>query len=146
MDPGTNVLRDQLLLTLQVRRGLEAEASAVAARNATRDDILIIREALEVMERSHMAKGTAGEEDRLFHLAIYDATHNPLFRQVLEPMQDAFDRFFSKPFDRSDFAGRSFAFHRELFDAIRSKNVELARAKTMQILDVVEEDIKEMSK
>lgn len=146
MDPGTSVIRDQLLLTLQVRRGLEGEASAVAARNATASDILVIERALRVMERSHLANGTAGEEDRLFHLAIYDATHNPLFRQVLEQMQDAFDRFFAMPFDRSDFASRSFEYHRELFEAIRSKDVRLARSKTMQILDVVEEDIKEMSK
>ena len=35
------------------------------------------------MERVHLAKGTSGREDLAFHLAIYDATHNPLFRQLL---------------------------------------------------------------
>jgi GntR family transcriptional regulator, transcriptional repressor for pyruvate dehydrogenase complex len=145
IDPGTSVVRDQLLLALEVRRGLEVEASAVAARKATPEDIAIIESALDVMERSHLAAGTAGEEDRGFHLAIYDATHNPFFRQLLEQMQEGFDRFFNKPFDRPDFAQRSFPFHRELFDAIRNKDEALARSKTMEILDVVEEDIKEMS-
>jgi GntR family transcriptional regulator, transcriptional repressor for pyruvate dehydrogenase complex len=146
IDLGTGVLRDQLLRALEVRRGLEVEASAVAAKNATPEDIEIMEEALEIMERSHLAHGTAGEEDRGFHLAIYDATHNPLFRQLLEQIQDAFDRFFAKPFDRSDFASRSFPYHRALFNAIRDKDIDLARSHTMQILDVVEEDIKEMSK
>ncbi|RDU96724.1 FadR/GntR family transcriptional regulator [Trinickia dinghuensis] len=146
IDPGTAVVRDKLMLTLEVRRGLEGEASAVAAVRATRKDIAKIEQALDIMERRHRAEGGAGDEDRRFHLAIYDATHNPLFRQLLEQMQDAFDSFFKEPFDRPDFAHRSFRFHRELFDAIRDGDAALARQKTLDILAVVEDDIKEMSK
>ena len=58
--------------------------------------------------RVHLEKGTAGREDLAFHLAIYDATHNPLFRQLLEQIREAFESFFDKPFDRPDFARRSF--------------------------------------
>ena len=36
------------------------------------------------MEAVHLEKGTSGPEDLAFHLAIYDASHNPLFRQLLE--------------------------------------------------------------
>ena len=43
-------------------------------------------------------------EDLAFHLAIYDATHNPLFTQLLEQMRGAFERFWTHPFDRADFA------------------------------------------
>ncbi len=98
------------------------------------------------MERVHLAKGTSGPEDLAFHLAIYDATHNPLFKQLLEQMREAFERFWDEPFDRSDFARRSFPFHRTLFDAIAAQDAEAARAETLKILAVVEEDIKEMSK
>ncbi len=56
----------------------------------------------------HHEKGTAGREDLAFHLAIYDATHNPLFTQLLEQMREAFESFWDKPFDRADFARRSF--------------------------------------
>ena len=68
-----------------------------------------------------------GPEDLAFHLAIYDATHNPLFRQLLEQMREAFERFWDHPFDRQDFARRSFPFHRTLFDAIVAQDAELAR-------------------
>ena len=98
------------------------------------------------MERVHLEKGTAGREDLAFHLAIYDATHNPLFRQLLEQMREAFESFWDKPFDRPDFARRSFPFHRELFDAIRGRRrATAARDKTLAILAIVEEDIKDMS-
>jgi DNA-binding FadR family transcriptional regulator len=104
-----------------------------------------MRHTLEEMERVHLEKGTAGREDLAFHLSIYDATHNPLFGQLLEQMREAFELFFDKPFDRPDFARRSFRFHRELFDAIAGRDAARAREKTLEILAIVEEDIKDMS-
>ena len=139
-------LRDALLQTLEVRRGIEAEASMVAARRRTSDDLRTIEQKLVEMERIHLATGTSGPEDLAFHLAVYDATHNPLFRQLLAQMRDAFERFWDHPFDRRDFARRSFPYHRELFDAIAAGDAELARGKTLKILEIVEEDIEEMSR
>lgn len=139
-------VRDALLQTLEVRRGIECEAGMVAARKRTAEDLEIIERKLNEMERVHLAKGTSGPEDLAFHLAIYDATHNPLFRQLLEQMREGFERFWEKPFDRPDFARRSFPYHRTLFNAIAAQDSEAARRETLKILEVVEEDIKEMSK
>lgn len=139
-------LRDVLLMTLEVRRGIEVEANMVAARRRTDKDLEIIEVKLNEMERVHIAKGTSGPEDLAFHLAIYDATHNPLFGQLLEQMRDAFERFWDHPFDRTDFARRSFPFHRTLFNAIAAQDPDTAREETLKILAIVEEDIKEMSK
>ena len=139
-------LRDVLLQTLEVRRGIECEAGMVAARRRTAEDLVVIEEKLNEMERVHLAEGTSGPEDLAFHLAVYEATHNPLFRQILEQMREAFERFWTHPFDRQDFARRSFPFHRTLFNAIAAQDTEAARRETLKILDVVEEDIKEMSK
>ena len=138
-------LRDVLLQTLEVRRGIECEAGMVAARRRTADDVVTIERKLDEMERVHLSKGTSGPEDLAFHLAIYDATHNPLFKQLLEQMRGAFERFWEKPFNRPDFARRSFPFHRTLFNAIAAQDPESARAETLKILAVVEEDIKDMS-
>lgn len=139
-------LRDVLLQTLEVRRGIECEAAMLAALRRTPEDLALIEEKLIEMERVHHLKGTAGEEDLAFHLSIYDATHNPVFRQLLEQMREAFERFWEKPFNRPDFARRSFPFHRTLFDAIRDGDTEAARGETLKILAVVEEDIKDMSR
>ena len=138
-------LRDRLLQTLEVRRGIEVEASAVAARRATSADLATIERRLDAMEAVHIEKGAAGREDLAFHLAIYDATHNPLFGQLLGQIREAFESFFDAPFDRPDFARRSFPFHRELFDAISSGDASGARERTAAILAIVEEDIEAMS-
>ncbi len=139
-------LRDALLMTLEVRRGIEVEASMAAARRRTEDDIETMRIRLEEMERVHLAEGTSGKADLAFHLSIYDATHNSLFKQLLEQMREGFERFWSKPFDRPDFASRSFPFHRTLFNAIVAGDTSAARQETLKILAIVEEDIKDMSK
>lgn len=139
-------LRDALLQTLEVRRGIEVEASAVAALKHTPEDVPLMEATLVEMERVHIDKGTAGREDLAFHLSIYDATHNPLFPRLLEQMRETFESFFDQPFDRPDFARRSFPFHRELFEAIVARDLALARAKTYAILEIVEEDIKDMSR
>jgi GntR family transcriptional regulator, transcriptional repressor for pyruvate dehydrogenase complex len=142
----TSHLRDALLKTLEVRRGLEVEASAVAAQRHDDADVERMASTLAEMERVHLDKGTAGPEDLRFHLSIYDATHNPLFPRLLEQMRETFEGFFEKPFDRPDFARRSFPFHRQLFEAIVARDVGRAREKTYAILEIVEEDIKDMSK
>jgi DNA-binding FadR family transcriptional regulator len=139
-------LRDALLMTLEVRRGIEVEASMAAARRRKDDDIETMRLRLEEMERVHLAEGTSGKADLAFHLSIYDATHNSLFKQLLEQMREGFERFWSKPFDRPDFAARSFPFHRTLFNAIVAADAVAAREETLKILAIVEEDIKDMSK
>ena len=46
---------------------------------------------------------------------------------------------------RVDFAPRSFPFHRKLFKAIAARDPDAARAQTLTILAIVEEDIKDMS-
>lgn len=137
--------RDALLQTLEVRRGLETEAGALAAARATAGDVEIIERRLIEMERVHMAQGSAGPEDLAFHLSIYDASRNPLFGQLLSQMREAFTSFWAKPFDRSDFAGRSFPLHRPLFEAIARHDPDMARRHTLAILAIVEDDIKRMS-
>lgn len=137
--------RDALLQTLEVRRGLEVEAGALAALRATAGDLEIVGHNLAVMEAAHHAHGTAGPEDLVFHLSVYEASGNPLFGQILQQMREAFSSFFAQPFQRPDFAGRSFPLHRDLFEAIARRDPQGARDHTLAILKIVEEDIIEMS-
>ncbi|MCB1369317.1 MAG: FadR family transcriptional regulator [Rhodovulum sp.] len=139
-------LADGLMLTLEVRRGIEVEASMAAARRRTAEDIARMSDALDEMERVHLSEGTSGPADLAFHLTIYQASGNPLFGQVLEQLRGHFERFWDQPFDRPDFAGRSFPFHRQLFEAIRDGDPAAAARHTRAILDIVEEDIRDMSR
>lgn len=72
---------------LQARQLLESNIAEFAALQATREDIVKMRQALQLEERELASSGPGSSEsgDMQFHLAIAEATHNSmlveLFRQ-----------------------------------------------------------------
>jgi GntR family galactonate operon transcriptional repressor len=78
--------RELLLAIQEVRSIIEPAAAALAATRATKKDRLRINAALGAMETSDN-QATATAADKAFHLAILDATHNP----VLQGFRGAID-------------------------------------------------------
>ena len=91
---GQDKLDRELLLAIQeVRSIIEPAAAALAATRATKQDRQRINAALAAMEASsNQASATAA--DKAFHLAILDATHNP----VLQGFRGAIDTILSAVF------------------------------------------------
>ena len=85
--------RELLLAVQEVRSIIEPAAASLAAMRATREDRLRINAALEAMETSD-SQATATASDKAFHLAILDATHNP----VLQGFRGAIDTILSAVF------------------------------------------------
>ncbi len=85
--------RDLLLAIQEVRSIIEPAAAALAAQRATRNDRERINAALAAMEASKDHVG-ATAADKAFHLAILDATHNP----VLQGFRGAIDTILSTVF------------------------------------------------
>lgn len=139
--------REGLLQMLEVRRGLEPEAGALAALRADAGALAEIEAKLVAMEAVFNREGCAGPEDLAFHLSIYDACGNPIFGQMLSQMRDMVDTLFSVSYVSEHlrtFASRSFPFHRQLFEAISRRDDAGARAHTLALLAIVEEDIRTM--
>ena len=83
-----------LLLAIQeVRSIIEPAAASLAAMRATKEDRLRINVALKAMETAD-TQATATAADKAFHLAILDATHNP----VLQGFRGAIDTILSAVF------------------------------------------------
>lgn len=134
-----------LLQALEIRCGLESHAAYLAAGLATRRQIDEMEHRLVQMEKAHTENGSAIEEDLRFHLAIYEATNNPLFEQIISPVRGPFRLFFSQPLNRHDIGNSSFPIHRELFDAIARRDPEASRQKTLLLLKYVEEEIRKIA-
>ncbi|MFY7851257.1 MAG: FadR/GntR family transcriptional regulator, partial [Brevundimonas sp.] len=60
--------------------------------------------------------------DHEFHAAIYDASGNPMFGQILQSLDRALERSQESPFGRDEFGLDSFPPHRDLADAIVAAN------------------------
>nr|WP_319516944.1 FadR/GntR family transcriptional regulator [uncultured Cohaesibacter sp.] len=134
-------VEDILLKALEVRRGIEIEASKAASKRRTESDLLRMEAALIHMESLFHPEGGSGEADFQFHLTIYEASHNPLISQLLQQFRSLFERFWTNPYGRSDFAAASFPYHRTLFEAIRDQDPVAAEEETRKLLDSVEHDI-----
>jgi GntR family galactonate operon transcriptional repressor len=85
--------RKLLLAVQEVRLIIEPAAAALAATRSTPKDRQRINAALDAMETSH-DQATATAADKAFHLAILDATHNP----VLQGFRGAIDTILSAVF------------------------------------------------
>src|SRR5262245_11978572 len=132
--------------TLELRRALEAEAAELAALRASDEAIAEIRRRLEHMENVHLRYGDAPEEDWEFHLSVYRAADNPLFAQIVGQLHTALHRFWEHPFGKSDFARRTFPMHRQLYEAIAARDPVTARRVTLDIIRIVEEDLREAAR
>lgn len=67
----------------EVRRTIEVETAALAARNATPEQAERIVALAEEMTGEALGMGQATEADIAFHLAIAEACGNALFRQIV---------------------------------------------------------------
>ena len=90
---GSGGIDRELLLALdEARRVVEPGAAEIAARRADDEDRRRIRTAYLAMEAACHEPRAATEADKAFHLAILDATHNPVlrgFRTAVEAILDA---------------------------------------------------------
>ncbi|QPF76417.1 FadR family transcriptional regulator [Roseateles sp. DAIF2] len=68
---------------VEVRRALEGEIAALAARRATRAQIAGLRRALRAIEAAVAAGGDGVEQDLALHRAIAESTGNPQFGRLL---------------------------------------------------------------
>jgi GntR family galactonate operon transcriptional repressor len=84
--------RDVLLSLEEMRRVIEPAAAALAAQRASSAERQRIRDAFVAMLATQTDPVAAIEADKAFHIAILDATHNPVlssFRGGLEAILDA---------------------------------------------------------
>ena len=80
-----------LIDLLEVRRGIESNAAAMAAQRAEEKDILLMEKGLRSMEKETAQGGLGTEGDVGFHMAISYATKNPLQVYI---MKNVFDFLF----------------------------------------------------
>jgi GntR family galactonate operon transcriptional repressor len=95
LSAGRGLDRDLLLALEEVRGIIEPGAAALAASRATPADRERIMNAFAAMEVSRDNPIAAIAADKAFHLAILDATHNP----VLRSFRSAIDTILSAVFD-----------------------------------------------
>jgi GntR family transcriptional repressor for pyruvate dehydrogenase complex len=122
--------RETLLHAIEVRGILEVEAIALAAERHTADDLLEIERALSKIERALASGRDPLMHSPGFHGTLAVATHNPVLTEIIKPfieMMARGARVISANVPEA--VEREWASHSELYEAIRSRDADLARSR-----------------
>jgi GntR family transcriptional repressor for pyruvate dehydrogenase complex len=133
---------EALLRLMEIRRTLENDVVRKATEKATPAQRRQISELCDALLIEVNAGRPWRKADHAFHGAIYDATGNPMYGQLLMNLDHALERGGSSPFAADNFGLDSFPIHRELADAILAGDVDQAVATINRLLDTVEREVK----
>ncbi len=133
---------EALLRLMEIRRTLENDVVRKATVNATSAQRRQISDLCDALLLEVNAGRPWRKADHAFHGAIYDATGNPMYGQLLVNLDHALERGGSSPFAADNFGLASFPLHRDLADAILAADVDRAVEVINRLLDTVEVEVK----
>jgi GntR family transcriptional repressor for pyruvate dehydrogenase complex len=133
---------EALLRLMEIRRTLENDVVRKATINATATQRQQIANLCTLLLIEVDAGRPWRKADHAFHGAIYDASGNPMYGQLLMNLDHALERGGSSPFAADNFGLDSFPIHRELADAIVAADVERGVEVINRLLDTVEREVK----
>jgi GntR family transcriptional repressor for pyruvate dehydrogenase complex len=133
---------EALLRLIEVRRALENDVVRKATQHASAAQRAEISRLCDILLVEVDARRPWRKADAAFHGAIYDASGNPMFGQILLRLDQALERSRESPFGRDEFGLDSFPPHRDLADAIVAGDPDRACAAITSILDIVENEIR----
>ncbi len=128
---------EALLRLFEVRRALEVDVAQKAALRASAAQRAEISRLCDVLLKEVYAGHPWRRHDWAFHAAIYEASANPLYAQILRRLDTAMERSPESPFHRDGLFLDSFPLHRDLADAIAASDAEAASRAVGELIDAV---------
>lgn len=132
-------LDDEFMKSLtEVRRALEPAAAALAAQRRSPTDIGRLRECVRQMARTDHNRQSFAEADLDFHLAIGNASGNPLMRSMASVIETALVASFahSSPVDEREDHQATVNGHAAVVDAIEAGDSEAAAATILKVINI----------
>ena len=130
---------ESVLMIDELRKGLEAEAAAIAAARRSAAEMKRIEAARIRVAKISATRGDSVVADVAFHRAIAEATHNPYYTAVLDYLTQfvvpAIRASRGHAALREDFAREVEAEHREIAEAIKRRDSDAARAAARDHMD-----------
>jgi len=123
---------------VEIRRGVEPRAAALAAERATDEDAEELRRCIAAMRvRGHTQRSFA-EADLQFHLAVGGASKNPLMRSMAAVIEAALLASFSlsSPLEVRERQDEVTDAHERIVDAIVAHDAAAAAAAMLKVIDL----------
>lgn len=135
---------ESLIELIEVRKYIETGCAALAAERRTEEDLNRLENIIQHMSEC-LSDETQGEEaDIQFHLQIAQASHNSLLQHLMESLTQRMRETMSDTrrlwfYAEKQAAARLLLEHKDLLEAIRDQDAELAASLMMQHLLKVEQ-------
>jgi GntR family transcriptional repressor for pyruvate dehydrogenase complex len=128
---------------IEVRKIIEPEVSALAAKRAETDDLKALEESLRQMKTQVDDSNAFIHSDHHFHLCVARAAKNSVLGDFVEKIRDLLRSNISLVIQKSDISRRSLDYHQRIYEAIKEGNAAQAK-KVMgaHIADIEKEFLK----
>ncbi|WP_261304456.1 FadR/GntR family transcriptional regulator [Paenibacillus andongensis] len=135
----------------EVRRFIEAGCASLAASRRTEENLTALRQILGTMEATLENEEESEQADIRFHLEIAKASHNTLMIGMMESLTERLQLSMKASRRLWFFAERASAEkllqeHRDIVDAIETKDEQLAAEKMSQHIHKVDQVIQKLAK
>jgi DNA-binding FadR family transcriptional regulator len=130
--------KDGQMELFEMRRLIEPQLAYLAAERATPEEIAMLGKALELQEDA-FNKGESGTEvDKTFHYILAKAAKNKVILRIVDNIMDLLAESRDKYLQVEGRPEKSLARHREVLNAIRSGDKELAAQVMLEHLEDIE--------
>jgi GntR family transcriptional repressor for pyruvate dehydrogenase complex len=124
----------------ELRLILEPGIAALAAARVQEDDLIAMREAVAVMDRSQKNPAAYIEADLDFHLALAEAVANPLILSLIDSIVGLLREQRIRIFNVEGGPQRGQVHHKRILDAVERRDPEMARSAMRAHLEQVRQD------
>ena len=124
----------------EVRAILEPEIAALAALRAQESDLVVMRDAVAVMDRSQRDPDAYIEADLDFHLALAEAASNPLILSLIDSIVGLLREQRLRIFNVPGGPERGQFHHKHILQAVERRDGDKAREAMRAHLEQVRED------
>jgi GntR family transcriptional regulator, transcriptional repressor for pyruvate dehydrogenase complex len=145
-NPMTELIRSQqerALDVIEVRKAIEASTAFYAAQRALPEDIRTMERIVDGLRENLEGLKPSENLDANFHLAIAKATHNIVWLHLMQNIFDAMKEFQQSVWRAVYLTGEDhhllYQHHRRIFEAIRNRDPEAARAAMADHLNFAEQ-------
>ena len=131
--------KDSQMELFEMRRLIEPQLAYLAAERATQEEIAMMEQAL-VLQEEAVAKGETGTDvDKSFHYIMAKATKNKVLLRLTDSMRDLLAESRDKYLQVEGRPGKSISRHRQVLDAIKARDGELAAQVMLEhVMDIEE--------
>jgi len=131
--------KDSQMELFEMRRLIEPRLAHLAAERATQEEIAMMEQAL-VLQEEAVARGETGTDvDKSFHYIMAKATKNKVLLRLTDSMRDLLAESRDKYLQVEGRPDKSILRHRQVLDAIKARDGELAAQVMLEhVLDIEE--------